>query len=168
MTSRLNPDLNFNGNARKAMEFYASVFGGERPSPRSLSSVPRARMLTGSCTPCSRPMPATRSWPPTCSAPWTTIRWPGSRSASAATMPACFAATSRSCQRMALRRDAAAEAGLGRRVRHVHGQVRRVMAGQHRTGVTAPSRAWIGGCGIAGQRTRDVTPATSRAAAWRG
>jgi PhnB protein len=28
MASRLNPYLNFNGNARKAMEFYASVFGG--------------------------------------------------------------------------------------------------------------------------------------------
>ncbi len=28
MTSRLNPYLNFNGNARQAMEFYASVFGG--------------------------------------------------------------------------------------------------------------------------------------------
>ncbi len=28
MTSRLNPYLNFNGNAREAMEFYASVFGG--------------------------------------------------------------------------------------------------------------------------------------------
>ena len=29
MTSSLNPYLNFNGNAREAMEFYASVFGGE-------------------------------------------------------------------------------------------------------------------------------------------
>lgn len=29
MTSRLNPYLNFNGNARQAMEFYAYVFGGE-------------------------------------------------------------------------------------------------------------------------------------------
>jgi PhnB protein len=29
MTSRLNPYLNFNGNARQAMEFYASVFGGK-------------------------------------------------------------------------------------------------------------------------------------------
>jgi PhnB protein len=29
MTSRLNPYLNFNGNARQAMEFYRSVFGGE-------------------------------------------------------------------------------------------------------------------------------------------
>jgi PhnB protein len=28
MASRLNPYLNFNGNAREAMEFYASVFGG--------------------------------------------------------------------------------------------------------------------------------------------
>ncbi len=28
MVSRLNPYLNFNGNARQAMEFYASVFGG--------------------------------------------------------------------------------------------------------------------------------------------
>lgn len=28
MTSRLNPYLNFGGNARQAMEFYRSVFGG--------------------------------------------------------------------------------------------------------------------------------------------
>ena len=28
MASRLNPFLTFNGNARQAMEFYASVFGG--------------------------------------------------------------------------------------------------------------------------------------------
>ncbi len=28
MTSRLNPYLNFNGNARQALEFYRSVFGG--------------------------------------------------------------------------------------------------------------------------------------------
>jgi len=28
MTSRLNPYLSFNGNARQAMEFYAGVFGG--------------------------------------------------------------------------------------------------------------------------------------------
>jgi PhnB protein len=28
MGSRLNPYLNFNGTARQAMEFYASVFGG--------------------------------------------------------------------------------------------------------------------------------------------
>jgi PhnB protein len=29
MTSRLNPYLNFDGNAREAVEFYRSVFGGE-------------------------------------------------------------------------------------------------------------------------------------------
>ena len=29
MTSRLNPYISFNGNAREAMEFYRSVFGGE-------------------------------------------------------------------------------------------------------------------------------------------
>lgn len=29
MTSQLNPYLTFNGNAREAMEFYRSVFGGE-------------------------------------------------------------------------------------------------------------------------------------------
>ncbi|MFI9847629.1 VOC family protein [Nonomuraea sp. NPDC051941] len=28
MSSRLNPYLTFNGNARQAMEFYANVFGG--------------------------------------------------------------------------------------------------------------------------------------------
>ncbi|HEY3734315.1 MAG TPA: VOC family protein [Streptosporangiaceae bacterium] len=29
MASQLNPYLNFNGNARQALEFYRSVFGGE-------------------------------------------------------------------------------------------------------------------------------------------
>ncbi|MER7113165.1 VOC family protein [Saccharomonospora azurea] len=29
MVSRLNPYLNFSGNAREAMEFYQSVFGGD-------------------------------------------------------------------------------------------------------------------------------------------
>jgi PhnB protein len=29
MTSRLNPYFNFNGNARQALQFYQSVFGGE-------------------------------------------------------------------------------------------------------------------------------------------
>ena len=29
MTSKLNPYLNFNGDARAAMEFYRSVFGGD-------------------------------------------------------------------------------------------------------------------------------------------
>jgi PhnB protein len=29
MTSRLNPYISFNGNAREALEFYKSVFGGE-------------------------------------------------------------------------------------------------------------------------------------------
>jgi PhnB protein len=29
MASRLNPYLNFNGNARQVLEFYRSVFGGE-------------------------------------------------------------------------------------------------------------------------------------------
>ena len=29
MASRLNPYLNFNGNARQALEFYQSVFGGD-------------------------------------------------------------------------------------------------------------------------------------------
>jgi PhnB protein len=35
MASRLNPYLNFNGNARQALEFYASVFGG---GPLNLST----------------------------------------------------------------------------------------------------------------------------------
>lgn len=32
MASRLNPYLNFNGNAREAMAFYHSIFGGELTS----------------------------------------------------------------------------------------------------------------------------------------
>lgn len=34
MTTTLNPYLNFNGNAREAMDFYHSVFGGELSTSR--------------------------------------------------------------------------------------------------------------------------------------
>jgi PhnB protein len=34
MSSRLNPYLSFNGNAREALEFYASVFGGNLSTMR--------------------------------------------------------------------------------------------------------------------------------------
>ena len=47
MASRLNPYLNFNGDARQALEFYAGVFGGNL----NLSTLPRewsSRGCTGS------------------------------------------------------------------------------------------------------------------------
>src|SRR5579875_4136893 len=40
MASRLNPYLSFNGNAREALEFYASVFGGD-PSMMKFGDVGR-------------------------------------------------------------------------------------------------------------------------------
>jgi PhnB protein len=56
MTSRLNPYLTFDGNAREAMEFYRSVFGGEltvntfgefgAPDPAVADRVMHAQLLT--------------------------------------------------------------------------------------------------------------------------
>ena len=51
MGSLLNPYISFKDNARDAMEFYQSVFGGEPPSTPSAStarSTPRAPIW--SCT----------------------------------------------------------------------------------------------------------------------
>jgi PhnB protein len=57
MTSRLNPYIMFNGNARDAMEFYQSVFGGElkistfgefgAPDPAIADKVMHANLETG-------------------------------------------------------------------------------------------------------------------------
>ena len=64
MTVQLNPYLSFRDNAREAMTFYQSVFGGELNSRRSPSSrpapIPPSR--TRSCTPSWRPPTASRSW----------------------------------------------------------------------------------------------------------
>jgi PhnB protein len=35
MASRLNPYLNFNGDARQALEFYRGVFGGNIAQPQA-------------------------------------------------------------------------------------------------------------------------------------
>ena len=56
MTSRLNPYLSFNGDAREAIEFYRSVFGGEltvsthgefgNPDPAMADKVMHAQLET--------------------------------------------------------------------------------------------------------------------------
>jgi PhnB protein len=56
MTSRLNPYLSFNGNAREAMEFYQSVFGGDltvstfgefgTPDPAIADKIMHAQLVT--------------------------------------------------------------------------------------------------------------------------
>lgn len=56
MTSRLNPYLSFNGDAREAMEFYLDVFGGEltvstfgefgMPDPGFADKVMHAQLVT--------------------------------------------------------------------------------------------------------------------------
>ena len=66
MTVRLNPYLSFKDNARQAMEFYQSVFGGELTvntfAEYQASKTPPRR--TRSCTACSRPRTGSRSWAP--------------------------------------------------------------------------------------------------------
>ncbi|HZP19264.1 MAG TPA: VOC family protein [Bauldia sp.] len=79
MASRLNPYLSFKDNARQAMEFYKSVFGGEltmmtfgeggmsqEPGQKDLIMhsqlvAPNGYWLMGSDTPPSMPMQAGRS-----------------------------------------------------------------------------------------------------------
>ena len=52
MTSRLNPYISFDGNAREAMEFYQSVFGGDADAEhlRRVRPRPTRRTPTRSCT----------------------------------------------------------------------------------------------------------------------
>ena len=61
MSSRLNPYLSFDGNARQAMEFYQRVFGGTLTvSTFGEFGEPDPRRPTRSCTPSSRPTAASR------------------------------------------------------------------------------------------------------------
>ena len=80
MSSRLNPYLTFDGNARQAMEFYASVFGGNLVLNAWASSALRThRTPTASGTRGWRPTLDTQSWlatsPATCNtSPWQAAR----------------------------------------------------------------------------------------------
>jgi PhnB protein len=54
MQSRLNPYISFKDNARQAMQFYQSVFGGKLSIARS-KNMARLKIPakgTRSCTPC--------------------------------------------------------------------------------------------------------------------
>ena len=58
MTSRLNPYIGFDGNAREAMEFYRDVFGGELAlSTYGEMGGPPPATRTRSCTRSSRRRP---------------------------------------------------------------------------------------------------------------
>ncbi|MFD0524522.1 VOC family protein [Paractinoplanes durhamensis] len=74
MASQLNPYLTFNGNAREAMEFYRSVFGGDltintfgdfgAPDPALADKVMHAALKTPRATSCSPPTPRPAWAPP--------------------------------------------------------------------------------------------------------
>ena len=163
MTSRLNPYISFKGNARQAMEFYESVFGGKLASTRSRSSVTRARSRPGHAL-ATRDRAGYTIMAADYLAPLEYQTIAGRRSASAATTATRFAATSRSSPERH-RRHAAGEAGLGGRVRHVHGQVRHRMAGEHRAGVTAVVARPCWPCEACGQ-DRGAVAGLACAAAW--
>ena len=59
VASRLNPYLSFRDNAREAMEYYKSVFGGTLTMNTFGEYGAQAPTPTSSCTPSSRPTPAT-------------------------------------------------------------------------------------------------------------
>jgi uncharacterized glyoxalase superfamily protein PhnB len=50
MSSRLNPYLTFNGNARQAMEFYANVFGGNLAETAMRRGATGSRSTTSTAT----------------------------------------------------------------------------------------------------------------------
>ena len=129
MTSRLNPYLNFNGNARQALEFYKDVFGGSLNvntfADFGNTGPDGDRIMHGQL----ETELGTRSWRRTTTArPRTWCRrlrgQPQRRRRRRA------ARLLREAGRGRRGHDADGQAGLGRRVRHVHGQVRRPLAGQ--------------------------------------
>ena len=69
MTSRLNPYISFNGNAREAMEFYRRVFGGtltlntfgEYGSPDSPEAEKIMHSMLETCLLYTSPSPRDRS-----------------------------------------------------------------------------------------------------------
>jgi hypothetical protein len=81
MVSRLNPYLSFNGNARRAMEFYASVFGGKLAfntfAEFGAEDSPDADLIMH--TGYLRRTRVTRSWLATSLTTWNTGPWPASR-----------------------------------------------------------------------------------------
>ena len=134
MTSRLNPYISFNGNAREAMEFYQGVFGGDLtmntfgefgdagPADRRQGHARASWRPTSGFTLMASDTPPGHGVP---------RRATTSRSASAATTTTSCAATGRSCPRAAPC-DAAGEADVGRRVRPVRRPVRHPLDGRHR------------------------------------
>ena len=61
MPSRLNPYISFGDNARSAMEFYKSVFGGTLTlNTFGEYGAPTRQRPTRSCTACWRPTAASR------------------------------------------------------------------------------------------------------------
>ena len=132
MTSRLNPYLNFNGNARQALEFYTSVFGG------TLTLSTFAEFGAQNSSDADRIMHGQLE-----TDAGYTIMAADVTSDMEYHPPAGFSvslsgddgdAPARLLGEAVRRRNphhAAAEAGLGRRVRHVRRPVRRLLAGQH-------------------------------------
>ena len=155
MASRLNPYLAFDGNAREALEFYKEVFGGElalmtfgdmgEQDPERASKIMHGQLETpaGYTLMAADPPPGS---------PRRAARRSRSRSPAAPTTPRTCAATGRSCPTAPTIDVPAGQADVGRRVRHLQRPLRRLLAGQHRTGLTASRAA---GPGLPG-RLRDA------------
>lgn len=103
MTVRLNPYLSFKDEAREAMQFYQSVFGGER-AMSTFADVGMAEDPAGATEVMHSMLEAPTAscrWEQTPPAAWS--RWPRRhlRSRSAATTTGRFGATGRRCWRAA-------------------------------------------------------------------
>ena len=143
MASRLNPYLNLNGTARQALEFYQGVFGGE------LNIMTFGDMGAADASDAGKIMHGQLE-----TSAGYTLMVADVPSHMEYQAPAGFSVSLSGDDGDALRgyfeqlaaggvtADAAAEAGLGRRVRHVRRQVRHLLAGQHlpAAGVSQPGR----------------------------
>ena len=133
MTSRLNPYLSFDGNARAAMRFYKTVFGGELTMNTfgefgTKDAAVRQKIMHAVLETDGR---LHASWPPTSRRAWST----GRQQHHGEPQRRRRRRTARLLEEAQPQRrgdHAAREADVGRRVRPVQGQVRHRLDGEHR------------------------------------
>ena len=134
MSTRLNPYLNFNGNAREAIQFYHSVFGGELTmstfaeggmphAPADKDKIMHAQLVSpsGYWIMASDTPPGFQFTPPKHHDRLAERRRGGR-----------IARLLEQAGRRRYRHDAARKGAMGRQFRHAHRQVRHTLDGQYR------------------------------------
>ena len=152
MPSRLNPYLSFRDNAREAMEFYQSVFGGKldmttfkefnvSEDPAEGDKIMHGMLEAPNGSVHDAPTPPT---------PWSTRRASTMSVSLSGDDEAELAGYLRQAQGGRYRDDAPGQGPVGRLVRDAHRQVRHRLAGEHQ-------RAGIAGLSVGMGRPRDST-----------